>query len=193
LSCAFAPIRQCKQPQKLHGLSNVNDYFNSFNNNNDSNKQPNNDEPGQGSSYASANDYFNSFNKPKSTDSDRTDKWHGNDNFGLNNYDTEHQKDQLKENFSPQNNKPTQQMTLAEIEAYNNARLDPKMLLTQTAIQSFCVLLEECRDPHSGKWIEDFLEVKGLMNYHGNGAFNITKYPTWDSLLIDLMRQPNGM
>ena len=96
LSCAFALIRQCKQPQKLHGLSNVNDYFNSFNSNNDSNKQPNNDKPGQGSSYASVNDYFNSFNKPKSTDSDRTDKRHGNDNFGLNNYGTEHQKGSIK-------------------------------------------------------------------------------------------------
>ena len=62
LSCAFAQIRQCKQPQKLHGLSNVNDYFNSFNSNDDSNIQPNNDKPGQGSSYASVNDYFNSFN-----------------------------------------------------------------------------------------------------------------------------------
>jgi hypothetical protein len=33
-------------------------------------------------------------------------------------------KDQLKEKFSPQNNKPTQQMSSAEIEAYNNARLN---------------------------------------------------------------------
>eukprot|EP00804_Cyclotella_cryptica_P012736 CCRYP_019209-RB/>CCRYP_019209-RB protein AED:0.10 eAED:0.10 QI:0/0.5/0.33/1/1/0.66/3/272/356 len=82
-------------------------------------------------------------------------------------------------------------MTFSEIVAYNNARLCPKMFLTQRAIQSFCYLLAECRDPHSGKWIEDFLGVKGLANYHGTGAFNVTKYPTWDSLLLDMMMQKN--
>ena len=38
-----------------------------------------------------------------------------------------------------------------EIFAYNNARLCPKNLLTQRAIQSFMFLCEECRDPHSGE------------------------------------------
>lgn len=42
-------------------------------------------------------------------------------------------------------------MTYQEIIASNNARLCPKLLLTQRAIQSFIYLLEECRDPHSGK------------------------------------------
>jgi len=42
-------------------------------------------------------------------------------------------------------------MTYQEIIASNNARLCPKLLLTQRAIQSFVYLLEECRDPHSGK------------------------------------------
>ena len=38
-----------------------------------------------------------------------------------------------------------------EIIAYNNARLCPKNLLTQRAIQSFMFLCDECRDPHSGE------------------------------------------
>jgi hypothetical protein len=42
------------------------------------------------------------------------------------------------------------------------------------------------------QWIEDFLGVKGLANYHGTGAFNVTKYPTWDSLLLDMIVQKNG-
>ncbi len=42
-------------------------------------------------------------------------------------------------------------MTYQEIIASKNARLCPKLLLTQRAIQSFVYLLEECRDPHSGK------------------------------------------
>eukprot|EP00970_Alexandrium_tamarense_P019247 scaffold13804_cov290-Alexandrium_tamarense.AAC.1 len=107
-------------------------------------------------------------------------------------------------------------MTFQETIAYNNARLCPKMFLTQRTIQSFIFLLAECRDPHSGKlsflttalffisllnnnttnistmqWIEDFLGVQNLGNYHGTGAFNVTKYPTWDSILLDMMRQKN--
>jgi hypothetical protein len=52
----------------------------------------------------------------------------------------------------------------------NDARLDVRNLLTQRAIQSFLYLLESCRDPHSGKWIEEFLQTPGLLNYHGMGA-----------------------
>lgn len=200
-SNSFAPAVLQQLAQKsdrntnLYGLSNVNDYFNSFNNNDDGNRdQPKSKEPGQGSAYAQTNDYFASFNKPKTddTNTDSTEKWHGNDNFGLNNYsnDKRQSKDE-KEKFIPKSYQP-QHMTTLEIEEYNNARLCPKMLLTQCAIQSFSYLLEECRDPHSGKWLEEFLEVEGLQNYHGNGAFNITKYPTWDSLLLDVIHQPNG-
>jgi len=134
----------------LFGLSNVNDYFNSFNSkkNNDDEAKSNN--PGQGSAYVNINDYFNSFNKP-TANQDSSDKWHGNDNFGLNTYneDNQHDNDAKSTTFFPK--KPPVHMTLDEIEAYNDARLCPKMLLTQSAIQSFCYLLEECRDPHSGK------------------------------------------
>jgi len=82
-------------------------------------------------------------------------------------------------------------MTHSQIIAYNNARLCPKSFLTQSSIQSFIYLLEECRDPHSGKWIQDFLGFQNLGNFHGTGAFNVHKYPMWDSVLIDILRQPN--
>lgn len=84
-------------------------------------------------------------------------------------------------------------MTYEEIVAHNNARLCPKLLLTQRAIQSFIYLLEECRDPHSGRWIEDFLGTSNLGNYHGSGAINVTRHPEWDSALRDMMGQPNDV
>ena len=68
----------------------------------------------------------------------------------------------------------------------------PKIILTQCAIQSFIYVLEECRDPHSGKWIKDFLELPHLGNYHGTGALNVTRYHAWDGVLRDMMRQPNN-
>jgi hypothetical protein len=83
------------------------------------------------------------------------------------------------------------EMTYEEIVAYNNARLCPKLLLTQCAIQSFVYLLEECSDPHSVKWIEDFLGTKNLGDYHGTGAINVARHRTWDSVLYDMMNQPN--
>ena len=56
-----------------------------------------------------------------------------------------------KQQEQPQQQSISRDMTYEEIIAYNNARLCPKLLLTQRAIQSFIFLLEECRDPHSGK------------------------------------------
>jgi hypothetical protein len=83
------------------------------------------------------------------------------------------------------------EMTYEEIVAYNNARLCPKLLLTQCAMQSFVNLHEECSDPHSVKWIEDFLGTKNLGDYHGTGAINVARHRTWDSVLYDMMNQPN--
>ena len=37
----------------------------------------------------------------------------------------------------------------------DDARTDIRNLLTQRSIQSFMRLLEECRDPHSAKWIQE--------------------------------------
>jgi hypothetical protein len=82
-------------------------------------------------------------------------------------------------------------MTYEEFIAYDNARLCPKLLLTQCAIQTYVNLLERYRDPHSVKWFEDFLGTRNLGDYHGTSAINVTRYRTWDTVLYDMMNQPN--
>ena len=78
------------------------------------------------------------------------------------------------------------------IMARNNARTCVKSFLTQRAIQSFLFLLEECRDPHSGKWIQEFLGLKNILEYHGTGAFDIDRFPYWEMVLLEMMEQPKG-
>jgi hypothetical protein len=80
----------------------------------------------------------------------------------------------------------------ATIMARNNARTCVKAFLTQRAIQSFMFLLEECRDPHSGKWMEDFLGLQNFLNFHGTGAFDIDRFPTWNVLLSEMIQMPKG-
>ena len=41
------------------------------------------------------------------------------------------------------------------------------------------------------QWIEDYLQVQNLGNYHGTGALDITTYPTWDAPLYSILQQPN--
>ncbi|VEU38178.1 unnamed protein product [Pseudo-nitzschia multistriata] len=74
----------------------------------------------------------------------------------------------------------------------SDSRIDVRNLLTQRAIQSFMFLCEECRDPHSGKWIEDFLKTQNLLNYHGTGASFMADVP-WDGPLLELMDQPEDV
>lgn len=74
----------------------------------------------------------------------------------------------------------------------DDARTDIRNLLTQRSIQSFMRLCEECRDPHSAKWIqEDFLQQKGnLLGYHGTGAKFIEDFGgRWDAPLLELTQQ----
>ena len=78
------------------------------------------------------------------------------------------------------------------IMARNNARCCCKAFLTQRSIQSFMFLMAECRDPHSGKWIEDFLGLQNLSQYHGTGAFDIDRFPSWELVLLEMMEQPKG-
>mmetsp|Transcript_17353 Transcript_17353/g.38390 ORF Transcript_17353/g.38390 Transcript_17353/m.38390 type:complete len:406 (+) Transcript_17353:230-1447(+) len=77
-----------------------------------------------------------------------------------------------------------------EIVARNTARTDVRNFLTQRAIQSFMFLAEECRDPHTGKWIQDFLGSQNMMAYHGSGALDVDRFRTWESSLVDMMEQP---
>eukprot|EP00535_Pseudo-nitzschia_heimii_P012218 CAMPEP_0197198888 /NCGR_PEP_ID=MMETSP1423-20130617/33605_1 /TAXON_ID=476441 /ORGANISM="Pseudo-nitzschia heimii, Strain UNC1101" /LENGTH=347 /DNA_ID=CAMNT_0042652735 /DNA_START=121 /DNA_END=1164 /DNA_ORIENTATION=- len=70
-----------------------------------------------------------------------------------------------------------------------NSRIDVRNLLTQRSIQSFMFLCEECRDPHSGRWIEEFLGTKNLLAYHGTGASFVTGVQ-WDRPILEILNQP---
>ncbi|GAX17878.1 hypothetical protein FisN_18Hh082 [Fistulifera solaris] len=74
--------------------------------------------------------------------------------------------------------------------AHNKIRTDVKNFLTQRAIQSFIFLLVQCRDPHTVRWLENTYEFRNMESYHGTGAFNLTKWKTWDSILDDMLHQP---
>jgi len=73
-----------------------------------------------------------------------------------------------------------------------NSRLDVRNLLTQRAVQSFMFLCAECRDPHSGRWIEEFLGTQNLLEYHGTGASFVTGMH-WDVPLLELLEQPKDV
>lgn len=73
-----------------------------------------------------------------------------------------------------------------------DARTCPKNFLTQRSIQSFAFLLKQIGDPHTVKWIEDFLECKGaLLSYHGLGAFDLKRFSHWDCVFNELLNAPN--
>ena len=74
--------------------------------------------------------------------------------------------------------------------ALNRAKTDIRNFLTQRAIQSFMFLLNSCRDGATVRWLEQKYEVRNLDSFHGTGAFNLTKYPEWDSILTDLLITP---
>ena len=51
-------------------------------------------------------------------------------------------------------------------------------------------LLEQCRDPHTVNWMEDFTETPNILSFHGTGAFNITRFENWDSFLMEMVVRP---
>jgi len=61
-----------------------------------------------------------------------------------------------------------------------------KQFLTQRSVQSFMFLLEQCRDPHTVYWMENFSDSPNVASYHGTGAFNITRFESWDSFLMEM-------
>ena len=69
----------------------------------------------------------------------------------------------------------------------NLARTCVRSFLTQRSVQSFMFLLSHCRDPRIIKWIENYGEVRNFPGFHGTGAFNTTRFPVWDSFLMDMM------
>jgi len=76
----------------------------------------------------------------------------------------------------------------------DDSRTDIRNLLTQSSIQSFMRLLEECRDPHSAKWInEEFLETGNLLDFHGTGARFIEDFGgNWDAPLLAMIAEPKS-
>jgi len=70
------------------------------------------------------------------------------------------------------------------------ARTSIQQFLTQRSVQTFMFLVRECHDPHTARWIEDFIEAKNLLSYHGTGAFSHERFPGWDSCLTEMMAQP---
>ena len=96
--------------------------------------------------YAQVNDYFSSFNNNNNNDENENDEDSSEEISSGHDHDIR----QVEDDDEPTRRR-RRSMTYEEIVAYNNARLCPKLLLTQCAIQSFIHLLEECRDPHSGK------------------------------------------
>ena len=72
----------------------------------------------------------------------------------------------------------------------NIQRTSIQQFLTQRSIQSFMFLCEQVRDPHTADWVERLLGKTDLLNYHGTGAFNVTRFPTWDAFFGELIEQP---
>ena len=149
--CDGALRHRCKGSVLHYSL---NDYFSSFNTNNNSSEtniedtskgnyigggrldQGNTQDSGGGGGAFDVNSYFNNFNNEETATPNYNDD------------DIEDKQEQIEE----EKDKPPQiKMSYEEMVQYNNARLCPKLFLTQRALQSFIYLLEECRDPHSGK------------------------------------------
>jgi hypothetical protein len=81
-----------------------------------------------------------------------------------------------------------------DAQARNEARTDVRNLLTQRAIQSFVFLVTECRDPHSGKWLEEFLGTSNSLQFHGTGAGYMEQFGgTWDGPLLAMMEAPKDV
>eukprot|EP00538_Stauroneis_constricta_P004783 CAMPEP_0119567234 /NCGR_PEP_ID=MMETSP1352-20130426/35344_1 /TAXON_ID=265584 /ORGANISM="Stauroneis constricta, Strain CCMP1120" /LENGTH=442 /DNA_ID=CAMNT_0007616467 /DNA_START=291 /DNA_END=1619 /DNA_ORIENTATION=- len=77
---------------------------------------------------------------------------------------------------------------------HNDARTDVRSFVTQRAIQSFMYLLTTVRDPHSVKWMEDFLDTKNQLNFHGTGAGYLERFGgTWDAPLRAMMNRPKDV
>jgi len=73
---------------------------------------------------------------------------------------------------------------------FSKSRTDVRNFLTQRSIQSFVFLLNQCREEHTVRWLEKTLDFTSIDNYHGTGAFNLTKFPEWDSIFLDCVDRP---
>jgi len=73
---------------------------------------------------------------------------------------------------------------------FPKSRTDVRNFLTQRSIQSFVFLLNQCREEHTVRFLEKILDFPSIDNFHGTGAFNLTKFPEWDSIFLDCVDRP---
>lgn len=73
---------------------------------------------------------------------------------------------------------------------FPKSRTDIRNFLTQRSIQSFVFLLNQCREEHTVRFLEKILDFSSIDNFHGTGAFNLTKFPEWDSIFLDCVDRP---
>jgi len=50
-------------------------------------------------------------------------------------------------------------------------------------------LQTECRDPHTADWLEKFSNTTNMLEYHGTGAFNTSRFESWDSFFLDMLER----
>ena len=72
----------------------------------------------------------------------------------------------------------------------NEKRTCIQHFLSQRSFQSFMTLLTELKDPHTSDWIERYLNASSLIDYHGTGALNMTRFESWDSYYLEMAKQP---
>jgi hypothetical protein len=73
---------------------------------------------------------------------------------------------------------------------HNLKRTCIKQFMSQRAFQTFMFLLTDFRDPHTADWLERFLNAPSLIDFHGTGALNMTRFEKWDSYFMELMHMP---
>lgn len=73
---------------------------------------------------------------------------------------------------------------------HNKQRTCVNQFLTQRSLQNFMFLCEQVRDPHTGNWIEKLLGKTDMLNFHGTGALDVERFPSWDSFFKELIQQP---
>lgn len=54
----------------------------------------------------------------------------------------------------------------------------------QRALQSFMLYSQQSRDPHTVRWMEEYGDMVDMLQFHGTGAFNMTRWEKWDSFLL---------
>eukprot|EP00547_Thalassionema_nitzschioides_P013034 CAMPEP_0194259512 /NCGR_PEP_ID=MMETSP0158-20130606/43751_1 /TAXON_ID=33649 /ORGANISM="Thalassionema nitzschioides, Strain L26-B" /LENGTH=408 /DNA_ID=CAMNT_0038999335 /DNA_START=127 /DNA_END=1353 /DNA_ORIENTATION=- len=75
----------------------------------------------------------------------------------------------------------------------NIMRTDVRNFLTQRSLQSFINLCIECRDPHTVEWLAILGGWENFENFHGTGGLNTTIFPTWSSVLTEILEQPEDV